>query len=129
MYATCNKVTFIASAADGAKSLKDRETREMAVVRADQEKRHSRFSSLRQTTIKCNSSQEANAMVLAKWAADENHIVATTEGDGVRENAGGDQNALATNKTGMFWCSFFLIINYCKSLFISSTFEVGGGGA
>jgi len=92
------------SAAEGARSLKDRENKEIAFAKADQDSSNSRFSSLRQASIKFNSSQEANAMVLAKWAADENLLVASTEGSGVTEKPGRVQNATPVNKTGMLQC-------------------------
>ena len=43
-------------------------------------------------------------MVLAKWAADENLLVASTEGSGVTEKPGRVQNATPVNKTGMLQC-------------------------
>ena len=91
---------FIVSAAEGEKSLKDREKREMEVVRANQESSQSLYA-LRQAPINCNSSQEANALVLAKWAADEKNIVDSTDRNNVRELPDEDHNVMASNTTGI----------------------------
>ena len=85
---------FVASAAEGAKSLKDRE---VAIERISQEKRPSVFA-LRSAPIK--SPQEANAMVLAKWAADENNVVASADEEDLMENPVGNQGALMAGGTG-----------------------------
>ncbi|XP_068701676.1 neuronal PAS domain-containing protein 2-like isoform X2 [Montipora foliosa] len=90
--------TKMISAADGANSLKERGTAE--IENGDQEKRHSRFSFLRQSSIKFNSSQEANAMVLAKWAEDESTIVTTLEESNVKVMPGEEQSATPSNKPG-----------------------------
>ena len=42
-------------------------------MKANQDNHKSRFS-LQKTTSTCNSPQEANVMVLAKWAADEQNF-------------------------------------------------------
>ena len=91
---------YVDSAAEGEKSLKDREKREMEVVRAIQESSHSLLA-LRQAPVNCNSSQEANAMVLAKWAADENNIVDSTERNDARKLSDEDHNVVASNTTGI----------------------------
>ena len=96
-----NSFIHFFSAADGANSLKERGTRE--IENGDQEKRHSRFSFLRQSSIKFNSSQEANAMVLAKWAEDESTIVTTLEESNVKVMPGEEQSATPFNKPGMCW--------------------------
>ena len=91
--------TFIVSVAEGLKSLKVRE-KELEILRASEESRQSRFS-LRKAPLECNSQHEANAMVLAKWAADEQHFLALPLGqsdDG--DNPGGDQNAMPANNKG-----------------------------
>ena len=91
--------TFIDSVAEGLKSLKVRE-KELEILRANEESRQSRFS-LRKAPLECNSQHEANAMVLAKWAADEQHFMALPLGqsdDG--NNFGGDQNATSANNKG-----------------------------
>lgn len=90
------------SAIDGENSLKDRETyREILAVNSDQESRHSRFSSLRQASIKFNNTQEANAMVLAKWAEDESLVVTSMEQNDASANLSGEHYSKSTNKTGM----------------------------
>lgn len=69
-------------------------------MRASEESRRSRFS-LRKAPLECNSQHEANAIVLAKWAADEQHFMAMPLGqsdDG--DNPGGDQNAMSANNKG-----------------------------
>ena len=99
------------SSAEGTRSLRDRENLETSVVKADQEGQPSRFSSLRQAAVKFNSSQEANAMVLAKWAEDTNLVVASTSV--ARGNPGREQNSTPPNKTGMWcWCSLVSALVY-----------------
>lgn len=91
---------FICSAAEGEKSLRVRE-KEMEILKASQESHQSRFSQYK-APLKCNSPHEANALVLAKWAADElNSTSLPLEQTDGGENPGGDQNALGTNKKGM----------------------------
>ena len=85
---------FVASATEGAKSLKDRE---VEIERISQEKRPSVFA-LCSAPIK--SPQEANAMVLAKWAADENNVVASADGEDLMENPAGNKRALMASGTG-----------------------------
>ena len=72
--------------------------KELEILRASEESRQSRFS-LRKAPLECNSQHEANAMVLAKWAADEQHFMALPLGqsdDG--DDPGG--NAMSANKKG-----------------------------
>ena len=93
--------SFIVSVAEGLKSLKVRE-KELEILRANEESRQSRFS-LRKPPVECNSQHEANAIVLARWAADEQHFMALPLGDpqGQSEdgdNPGGEHNASANNK-------------------------------
>ncbi len=83
--------TLIVSVAEGVKSLKVRE-KELEILRASEESRQSRFS-LRKAPLECNSQQEANAMVLAKWAADEQHFLGLPSGmSDDEEIPGEDQN-------------------------------------
>ena len=67
----------------------------------DQEKRQSRFSLLRQVPVKFNSTQEANAMVLAKWAADENMIMSSMEQRSAKANPGDEQSSTSFDKLGL----------------------------
>ncbi|XP_078355759.1 uncharacterized protein LOC144640527, partial [Oculina patagonica] len=84
------------SIAEGVKSLKVRE-KELEILRASEESRQSRFS-LRKAPLECNSQQEANAMVLAKWAADEQHFLGLPSGmSDDEEIPGEDQNDKETN--------------------------------
>ena len=76
--------------------------KELEILRANEESRQSRFS-LRKPPVECNSQHEANAIVLARWAEDEQHFMALPLGDpqGQSEdgdNPGGEHNASANNK-------------------------------
>lgn len=100
-------MTLIFSVAEGVKSLKEREE-ELEVLRESEETRQSRFS-LRIAPLECNSQQEANAMVLAKWAADEQHFVNLPSGqseDGDIPRPEGEQNVMAANTNGMLTVGF-----------------------
>lgn len=86
----------------------------MEILKASQESHQSRFSQYK-APLKCNSPHEANALVLAKWAADELNLASlpseqTDDGD----NPGGDQNARGTNKNGRCLNFGFLRIRHLK---------------
>lgn len=109
----------IFSAAEGEKSLRVRE-KEMEILKASQESRQSRFSQYK-APLKCNSPHEANALVLAKWAADELNFTTlpseqTDDGDDPDgDNPGGDQNAMAANKKGMCRSNVSRVLGFaCK---------------
>ena len=91
--------SFPFSAADGATSLNERKARE--TEDGDQEKRQARFSLLRQAPVKFNSTQEANAMVLAKWAADENMIMSSMEQNSAKANPSDEQSSTSFDKHGL----------------------------
>ena len=78
--------------------------KELEILKANEESHQSRFS-LRKAPLECNSQHEANAMVLAKWAADEQHFMALPLGDPLGQsddgdNPGGDHSAMPANNKG-----------------------------
>lgn len=91
---------MIVSVAEGVKSLKARE-KELEILRASEANRQSRFS-LHKAPLEFNSQHEANAMVLAKWAEDEQHFLGLPSGQSDDGDApGGDQNAIVANEKGL----------------------------